>query len=144
MIVGPAEPMRVPQAVRPDFLPRTRRRDERIVARDSISPVLAERARGGALVYVRDDSQNFSNQRVEALWILANHRLGFAGPAVTHAHIHHSPFGIAAPGVGVEDQLAHGVNARVQLHTHKLPRGAFERLVLDVDVGPFDQNSFLK
>src|SRR5580700_9784048 len=65
----PAQPVRISQPVGPDLLPRARSVEERIIFRNSISPVVAENARILVLVRIRDDAKNFSDDIVEPLWI---------------------------------------------------------------------------
>ena len=63
----PGQPMGIAEAVRPDLLPRARRRDERIVVGNPIAAVLADRARRRVLVQIGNDAENLAFEVVEPL-----------------------------------------------------------------------------
>jgi hypothetical protein len=60
----PGQSVRVPQAVRPDLLPRPVDRRERIVVRDTVAPVLANGAGLRMLTQVGDDPEDLANEGI--------------------------------------------------------------------------------
>ena len=135
------QPVGIAKAVRPDLLPRARRCDERVVIRNAVPAVLAHDARRFVRLEIRDDAEDLSDQRVETLRIGPDGLPRFARAAVTAADVHHAPLGIARPCRRIENEIAHRMDARVELDAHQLAGGALERRVADVGVGPFDQHA---
>ena len=66
-IERPVQPVRIPEAVRPDFLSRAARGHERVVVRNPVAAVLADRARRDVLVQVGNDAEDLAFERVEPL-----------------------------------------------------------------------------
>src|SRR5207253_7745844 len=87
MAVRPGEAMRIAQAERPDLLARAGGRHERVVVRNAVAAVLAENARRLMVRRVRNDPQDFSDERVEALRVHADAALGFARSAVAASDV---------------------------------------------------------
>ena len=138
----PVQAMRIAQARRPDLLPRAGYKHERIVVRDPVASVLARRA--GRLVFprVRDDAQNFADERIEPLRVHANAQPRLTGSAVAAPDIEDAPLGIPTAGRRIEREIAQRMNACVELHAHQLARGAFERRVRRLRIGPLDEDAF--
>src|SRR5262249_31334655 len=98
----------------PDLRPSTGLRGERIVLRNAIAPVLADGARIFLVVEIRNDPQNLSEQRIEALRIRSHCRvLRFSSAAVPAGDIEDSPVRAAGPRGGIENQIAHRMDAGV-------------------------------
>src|SRR5262249_62263916 len=63
----PVEAMGVADPVRPDLLAGARRRDERVVVRDPIAAVLADRTRRRMVVQIGNDAQDLPPQLLNPL-----------------------------------------------------------------------------
>ena len=103
--------------------------DERVVVRDAIAAVLADRARGRVLAQVGNDAQDLADERVEPLRIQPADVALLARAGVADADVHDAPVGIAAASGRIERHLAERMNRRWQLQPQQLARGAFERRV---------------
>src|SRR5689334_6503707 len=119
--------MRIAESERPDLLARALDGHERIVARNAVATVLAERAGLDVLSEVRDDSKNLSGHRVEALRIETNAGPLVARPSVAACEIEHTPIRISAPRDRIENEIADGMDPAVQPNAEQLSRGAFKR-----------------
>ena len=137
----PREAMRIAQAERPDFLARAARADERVVVRNPVASVVADRARRGLRGHVGNDSQDLADERVEALRVGSHREARLAGAAVAAADVKHAPVGIAWARRRIERQVPQRMDARVEGDAKQFARGAFERRVRAVRVGPFDQHA---
>ena len=136
----PVQPMRIAEAVGPDFLAGARRRDKRIVVGDAIAAVLADRAGRHVLVQIGNDAEDLAFEVVEPLRVGPDrHDRRFARRAVAAFEVEHAPVGIAAPRRRIEDQIAHRVTARIELHAQQLAGRAFERRIRRVRIGPLDR-----
>ena len=142
MAVRPGEAMRIAQAERPDLLARAGGRHERVVVRNAVAAVVAENARRLMVRRVRNDPQDFADERVEALRVHAGAALGFARSAVAASDVEHAPLAVAAARRRVEAQVGQRVDPRVERHAHQLARRAFERRIRRTRVGPFDEHPF--
>ncbi len=137
---GPAQPVRIAQTVGPDLFLYAGLRRERVVVRNAVTPVVAQRAGRHVFRRIRNDAEDLADQRVESLRVRTRDRPQLARAAVTEADVHHAPFGIAAPSGRMKDHLTHRMDAVVQLHAQHFARGALERDVSKVRVGPLDQH----
>ena len=94
---------------------------KRIVVRNAVSSVLADGARRRVLVQVRDDPQNLSRPACRAAADSGESTVrDFAGAAVAACPMYitrHS--GSPRRAVGLKVDLAHRMDARVQLHPHQ-------------------------
>ena len=70
----PREAMRIAQAVRPDLFPGAGFRRERVILRDAVTSILADRTAVDMLFEVRDNAKDFTHQHVEPLRIAADAR----------------------------------------------------------------------
>ena len=125
-IRGPAQPVRVAEAVGPDFFLDPGFRHERVVVRDAVTAVFAESARGRVFGWIRNDAEDLADERVEALRIRPRDRAHLSGAAVADADVHDAPLGIAAPRGGMEHHLTHRMDPVVQLQAQHFARRAFE------------------
>src|SRR5262245_35686001 len=102
--------MGIAQAYGPDLLTRSVDRHERVVFRDAISSVLADRARRRVLAKIWNDAQDFSVQAIEPLRGETADVFLFTAARVAGADVHHTPVRIAAAGGRVEGHFTEGVN----------------------------------
>src|SRR5688572_4507463 len=135
--------MRVAQAVRPDLFSRALLRHEWIVVWNPVSAIFAHRARRDVFGRVWNDAQNFSDQRIEPLRIWPCDGPQFARTAVAEPDVHDAPFRVAAASRRMEHDLAHRVNAMVELHAQHFAGGTLECEVPHIGVGPLDQDRFV-
>ena len=79
------------------------------------------------LLKIRNNSQNFSDQRIESLRVEAHRRLLLARAAVATPDVKNPPIGIATPCSGVENKLSHRMDSSIELYAQDFARRAFER-----------------
>src|SRR5690349_13053835 len=114
----PAQAGRIAQPVSPDFLPGACCGSERIVVRDPVASVITYSACFFLVPEIGNYPQDFAQQRVEALRVGSHLGFsGFAGPAIARGNIEHLPVRAAWPRRGVENQIAHGMDAGVLAET---------------------------
>ena len=140
----PAQSMRIPEAIGPDFLAGSRRRDERVVVGNPVPAVVAHGARRRVLVQIGNDAKNFSFEVVEPLRVGSDRDVRrFARRAVAAFHVEHAPVGIAATRRWIEDQIPHRMAAGVELNSQQFACCTFERGVGRIRVRPLDEHALV-
>ena len=98
----PRQPVRIAQAVRPDLLARAGFRGKWIVIRNPVAAVFADRAVVDVLLQVGNDAQDFADEHIETLRIIANFRLLLSVAAIAGGDVEHAPVRLSRRAVGLK------------------------------------------
>ena len=104
----PGEAMRIAQAIRPNLFPGAGFRRERIIVRDTVTFIVADRTAVDMLFDVRDNAKDFTHQHVETLRIAADAGCLLTVAAVAGRDVHDAPVGSPGRAVGLKVRSAIG------------------------------------